>query len=132
HRHRHDAAQNGGPERSDELLVVPQKENELVPAPGAKPLQVVKDAERALVELTVGDGVLVPFAFQVGDAARQRPVAFNQLRERGRLGHRRRSSLMKRGCRVRRLIWASLSTGPSATKVRRYRRATFATCTSIS
>ena len=51
HRHRHDAAQDRGPEGVDELLVVAQEQDQLVAAARAEALQVVEDAEGAFVEL---------------------------------------------------------------------------------
>ena len=51
HRHRHDAAEDRRPEDIDELLVVAEEQDQLVAAAGTEPLQVIEDAERALVEL---------------------------------------------------------------------------------
>ncbi len=54
-RDRHYAADDRRPESVDELLVVTQEQNELVAALGANPLQVIQDAEGALVQLPVGN-----------------------------------------------------------------------------
>src|SRR5579863_5437087 len=51
YRHRDDAAEHCRPEGVDELLVAGQEQDQLVARPGAEALQVMQDAERALVQL---------------------------------------------------------------------------------
>ena len=72
HRHRHDAAEDRRPERVDELLVVGEEQDQLVAAARADALQVIEDAERALVQLAEGDLARVVLAFEVGDACARR------------------------------------------------------------
>ena len=60
------------PEGVDELLVVAEEQDQLVAAPRAEALQVIEDAERALVQLGEGDVARVVLALEVGDAARRR------------------------------------------------------------
>ncbi len=50
-RHRHDAAEHGGPERVDELLVVVEQQDQLVAGLRAQLLQMEQDSQRALVQL---------------------------------------------------------------------------------
>ena len=53
HGHRDDAAQHRAPECIDELLVVVQQQDHPVAGLGAQLLQVVQDAQRALVQFAV-------------------------------------------------------------------------------
>ena len=119
HGHGHDAAENRRPEHVDELLVIAQEQDEFVAAPRADALQVVQDPERPLVELAERHLACVVLGFVIGDAAPKGAVAFDDFGERRRGEHQRRSSLMCRGKRVRRLIWASSCSGLSGTQVRR-------------
>ena len=52
-RHWNDAAEQRGPERVDELLVAAQEEDQFVAAARTETLQVMEDAERALVQLLI-------------------------------------------------------------------------------
>ena len=114
-RHRHDSAEDRRPEGVDELLVVAEEQDQLVAAAGAEALQVIEDAERALVELGEADLVRVALPLEVGDAARHRAIRLDELDEGRDLLHQRRSRRMRRGWRVRRLICASSSRGWSGT-----------------
>src|SRR5438309_784517 len=103
--------------------VSPTTSGSLVEADGdwlMEALQVIEDAERALVELGEGHLARLVLALEVGDAVRTGAVRLDQLGERGGVVHqRRRSSLMCSGKRVRRLICASSSSGLSGTHFRR-------------
>src|SRR6185437_7621395 len=99
--HGHDAAEQGGPEGVDELLVAAEEEDQLVAAARAEALQVMEDAERAGVQLLVADVLCVVLALQVGDLPGMAAVGLDEpgqsrgVRRWGR--HQRRSSLMCRG-----------------------------------
>ncbi len=96
--HRHDAAQHAGPERIEELLVVGEVEDELVARFRAQRLQVVQDAERALVEFVVADDAFIALAFEITDDALDTTVLVDQLGQRFSIcHHRRRSSFIMRG-----------------------------------
>ncbi len=92
-----DPAEHGRPESVDELFVVTQEQDQLVAAAGADALQVMQDPERALVELREGDAARVVLSFEIGDAAGEIAVAFEQLGQRRGVQHQRRSNLMCRG-----------------------------------
>jgi hypothetical protein len=64
---RHDAAEHGGPEGVDELLVAAEEEDQLVAAARAETLQMVQDAERARMQLFEADITRVVLALEVGD-----------------------------------------------------------------
>src|SRR5262249_5486896 len=55
HRHGNDAAEHRTPEGVDELLVVAEEQDQLVAALRAELLQVIQNAEGALIELAEGD-----------------------------------------------------------------------------
>src|SRR5690349_5600916 len=97
HGNRSDAAEDRGPEGVDELLIVGEQQDQLVAPARADPLQVIQDAQSALVELAERYLARVVLAFEIGDAARHGTVAFDQLDERGGFQHQRRSSLMESG-----------------------------------
>src|SRR4029077_6213383 len=93
--HRHDAAEDRGQEDADELLGVGEEQDQLVASPGTDALQVIKDAERPLVELGEGHLARLVLALQVADAVRPGAVVLDELGERAGVEHqRRRSSLM--------------------------------------
>ena len=129
-RHGHDAAGDRGPERIEELLVVDQKDDELVAALRAERLQVVQDPERAGMDLAVAHAALGALAFDVGDDAVDVAVALEQLYQG--LGRHRTSTFIMRWERGRRLICASSSMGRSSARFRRKRRDMRFTWTSIS
>jgi hypothetical protein len=79
HRHRNDAAQYRGPEGIDERLIVAEEQDQLVAAPRAQALQVVQDAQRALVEFAEGDAALLTITLKVGDGARDFAIGFDEL-----------------------------------------------------
>ena len=97
HRHRHDPAEDRGPEDIDELLVVGEEQDQLVAAPRPQALQVVEDAERPLVQFREGDVVRIMLALHVGDAARHGAVGFEHLDEGGDFFDHRRSNFMCSG-----------------------------------
>ena len=94
HRHGNDPAQHGRPEGVDERLIAAEEENQLVAAPRAQALQVMQDAERALIELAEGDTPFIAVAFKIGDAARNFAVGFDELDQCIGGQHQRRSSLI--------------------------------------
>jgi hypothetical protein len=114
---RDDAAQHAGPEAVEKLLVVREVDDDLVAGPGAEFLQMEEDAEGALVELRVRDGSFARLAFEVADRSLDAAAVDQQFGESPGVRHRhvRRSSFIIRGCLVRRLIWASSSSGRSGT-----------------
>jgi len=136
HGHRHDAAQHAGPECIEELLVVGEIDDELVAGPGAELLQVVKDAECALVQLAVAHHAFAGFGLEVTDGAFHRAIDGDQFGEclcvRDHLDQFLRSSVIIKGYLVRRLICASSSSSRSGTYRSRYRRATLYKCMYIS
>ena len=69
HRHRHDAAQHRRPERVEELLVVVQQQDHPVTGTRSELLQVMQDAQCALVQLTVGHAPRFVFAAVIDDGA---------------------------------------------------------------
>ena len=112
-RHRHDAAEDRRPEGIDELLVVRDKQDQLVAGLRAQALQVKQDAERALVELLIGNRALLALPLEIPQGEFDSAVAFDDFGERLSGRHGRRSSRMNRGYLVRRLICASSSSGRS-------------------
>ncbi len=119
HRHWDDATKHRAPEGIDERFVLAQKQDQVIAALRAEFLQVVQDAECAGVQIGEGDAALVLLTLEVGDAAGDLAIAFDQFGECGGSGHQRRSSLMTNGLRVRRLICASSSIGSSEASVSR-------------
>src|SRR5262249_5150155 len=114
-RHGNDPAEHRRPERVDELLVVAEEQDELVPALRPELLQVIQNAERALMQLAERHAALFVLTLEIHDAAGRVTVALHELRQGLCRSHRRRSSFMNRGFLVRRLICASSSIGLSAT-----------------
>src|SRR5579863_9354661 len=96
-----------------------EEQDQLVAAARADALQVMEDAERALVELARGDAARLALTLEIGDAAREGAVRLEHFGQSRGLDHRRGSSLMCSGWRVRRLICASSSRGLSGTYTRR-------------
>jgi hypothetical protein len=81
-RHRDDAAEQRRPERVDERLVAGEKQQQPVAGPGAELLQVMQDAERALVELAIAHYALTRLALVVGDRAVGTALRLQQLAQR--------------------------------------------------
>ena len=96
-RHRGDAADDGSPEGVDELFVVAEEEDEFVAAAGTDPLQVIQNAERALMQLGVGNIARVVLAFQVRDGPGGVAVGLEKLGQGRCFQHQRRSSLICKG-----------------------------------
>src|SRR5579863_6915525 len=92
--HWNDAAVDRRPEGVEELLVVAEKDDQLVARARAESLQMVQDPECALAQLAEGNGPRIALAFEVGDAARERVVALEQLGQCRAVRHQRRSNLM--------------------------------------
>src|SRR5688572_21169776 len=109
--HRNDAAHHSAPEGIDELLVVVEEQDHFVAASRPELLQMKQNSEGALVKLAEGDAALALLAFEISNAARDVAIGFNEPCKRCGSEHQRRSSLMYKGCRVRRLICASSATG---------------------
>ena len=56
-----------GPERVDERLVVRQEQQQPIPRPGAELLQVMQDAQRALVQFGIAHHAPLALALVIGD-----------------------------------------------------------------
>jgi vacuolar-type H+-ATPase subunit H len=97
HRYRHDATEDRRPEHVDELLVVAEEQDQLVAAARADALQVIEDAERALVQLGKGHLARIILAFEVSERARESAVVLDDFREGRGFGIHRASSLMCNG-----------------------------------
>ena len=72
------AAQNA----SMNCLVVGQEQDQPVAGPGAEALQVMQDAERALVQLAVAHHAPLALALVIGDRAGGATVGLQQLAQR--------------------------------------------------
>ena len=128
---------SGCPEAVEKLLVVAQENDHLVAAPRTGGLQVIQNAQGARVHFGIGHAPFVVLAFNVGHAAVDVPIAFENIDQGGVLAElvrivHRVSTVIMRLDRGRRLICASNSMGSSVARVRRKRRIIVRMCTSIS
>ena len=87
-RHRHDAAEEAGPERVDELLVAADVQDQLVAGLRAEALQMVQDAERPAAQVRQLQRFLGVLAFEVADGGRAAAAVVEHLRECLVLDHR--------------------------------------------
>ena len=71
-----------GPERVDEGLVVGEEQQQAVARAGAELLQVMQDAERALVQFGIAHHAPFALALVVGDGSRGAAVGLQQLAQR--------------------------------------------------
>ena len=81
-RHRHDAAEDAGPERVDEGFIARQEQQQAIARPRAEALQVMQDAQRTLVELAIAQHALATLALVVGDRAVGAAIRLQQLAQR--------------------------------------------------
>ena len=86
--HRHDAAENAGPESVHELLIAVRKQYQLIAGTHAKALHMTQHAQRPLVELREGDDALAGLVIDVGNVAIVTPVRRQRFAERWGISHR--------------------------------------------
>ena len=108
------------PEAVQELLVVAEKDDDLVAALRTDRLQVVQDPERAGMYVRETDAPLGVLTLHVGDDAIDPAIRLQDIHQS--LVPHRSSTVIMRLERGRRLICASSSIGPTSARVRRKRR----------